>query len=691
MLRIRAKRDVFSLLCNLENYSDFKLLAHTYNIKRCCACYIRLLTAAAFATSLKMEFYQTLEKHLAGKDLDEFRRVFYDKQNAHHLNEFSWDIALLLITSLSASEEKESVSHLACLREANVYLCQNAGNSRELYLVYLQNAASYFLKSNDTFILLVELVELLLMRTTPKFLSHSLNSAVRLFNSYLSKLSKPNNEIVYERYILFLERLASFTECNNNKEKETHAHDNDKSKLKLLLTRLLVNLFDDHDDLSSSSSPPLSLNIDLDKKHETENVKSLINDNKNNTRTTTSSTLVYSHRVCRLITKLNRNIVKLILDLERDEDEEMSNDNDEDDDDDDGQDDETKINLNRLALSSFVYFSFVSAVEQSPIVAAATAVTVAECIPLVYEKLFVFLALLKPINRLLSQASDQVCLKKGLALLSTWLPRQTSESFVAEHLLELEHVTNSLELLFRVSIYASDPLVRRQSTECLRVYFLKFPRAGRYEFLKFYLHKPVDDSAQSNMYKTAYLIYLFKEELNECFTHNDGFYFGGGEHFKSLFNLIFNSSLSSLLPPNRQFRLDNDSIVENSAKIIASLNLLRFILLKDRCQNRTGIFQLVTSASFLYLHELRNEITLTRRYYDAEMRKSSSSVDSTSGRDSNGSDTFQVLTVDNQVIREPSEADKRNSVHMALQTVDIIESLSVRCAEILTDEIKHIK
>lgn len=164
-------------------------------------------------------------------------------------------------------------------------------------------------------------------------------------------------------------------------------------------------------------------------------------------------------------------------------------------------------------------------------------------IPCVYEKFYVFRTILGPINHLLAVSNKNSYLKSGLEGLTWVLGRQDPGSWPHDSL-ELVILPETVELLLKISVFCQEDGLRRLGGQLLRMFFSKFERRGRFDFLKNFLSRYLDDADrgdQSADYVCSYLIYLFKEEMNECFSKQDGFYFNN-RNFTDMFNIIFNKS-----------------------------------------------------------------------------------------------------------------------------------------------------
>ena len=108
------------------------------------------------------------------------------------------------------------------------------------------------------------------------------------------------------------------------------------------------------------------------------------------------------------------------------------------------------------------------------------------------------------------------------------------------------------------------------------------------------------------------MVYLFKEELNECLTNNNELFYTyhvkNAKHINSNFKRSFN-----LITKLNTFSQNN--LVQESSKVIAILNLIRFLLIKDK-KNETGINELLIVSD--YLNELNKSIAATKSSYSYE-------------------------------------------------------------------------
>ena len=168
---------------------------------------------------------------------------------------------------------------------------------------------------------------------------------------------------------------------------------------------------------------------------------------------------------------------------------------------------------------------------------------------------------------------------------------------------------------------------------------------------------------------------MFKEELNECFIQRDLFYSSQYANFKYLFKLVL--------------KLKNDvktDLVHESAKLIACLNMLRYLVLRDKA-NMTGVFDLLRESPFL--NELEKAAQLSKAHYELESRN----LKTEPSYEVNNNVMLQVkLGFDKErTLREPSTEDRLNSLNSGLQTIDLIECLRIRVFEIIQEHEKAVQ
>jgi hypothetical protein len=230
--------------------------------------------------------------------------------------------------------------------------------------------------------------------------------------------------------------------------------------------------------------------------------------------------------------------------------------------------------------------------------------------------------------------------------------------------MEIQAVVQTFQLLFRVATYSTKESLRTTGVDALKSFFYKFDRQGRYTILNYYLYDNAKDTTLNN-YVSSYLIYLFKEEVASTLDSNEQFY--KCANFTRIFKLVVKLKLGM-----------KTDIIQESSRINAVLNLLRFLLLRDKA-NETRVFDLVKGAGFL--DELKTGVQFSREHYGQEkknllgMQKNDTSMKFEATMEGSGAK-----------VEEPSTDDRIGSCVNALQSLDLIESLRCRVVELLDNE-----
>lgn len=448
-----------------------------------------------------MQFYEKIEKSLETNNLDTFSRLFYeaDQEQKKHIDEYSWDLALLFLNYLQKSNESQDYSLNEFILKANSHLCKYHGSPKELYLVYTQNS-DYFLRQDNNFIYLVDLLQTLLERTSFKFISKSIDTSISIFN----KKIKNSNLTIYTRIIQFVDSLSQIILEN----------DSNSPSLRLL-SEFLIGFFSD-----------VSLN-----------------------------------EVFTLITRFNKDLFKFIFCLE---------DKFED----------------KIALGNFLHFFL-----------CGNNLTYLNS-PLVFDNFFLLQKFLPLTQSLLIDSNNKPALRNGLEILE-YLLKKIELYSLTDEMLEIEDILESIDILIKISVYCKYEAIRKQAGMILKNYFEKFNRKSRFEFIKYFLNKNVKFNDAINNFVVSWLIFLFKQELFECFNQEDTFYSESTGNFRYLFEkMVF---------LRNGFKTD---LAGEATQIIACLNLIRFVLIRDKL-NQTGVYTILNKNSDF----LKASILILRIFY----------------------------------------------------------------------------
>lgn len=119
------------------------------------------------------------------------------------------------------------------------------------------------------------------------------------------------------------------------------------------------------------------------------------------------------------------------------------------------------------------------------------------------------------------------------------------------------------------------------------------------------------------------------------------------------------------------------TLAQQSTLINAELNLLRFVLLRDKSDNRTKIYDMLKTSGYLkWLQEL---CKLARMTSEHELKE-----ETNCDRKRTESSQLQVRVNDKE-IKEPTKSEMVAAISASLRTIDIVDCLRVRVQEILNE------
>lgn len=560
-----------------------------------------------------MEFAELFKESLDKNELEEASTLLYDVENIMMVGDASWDLSSVLCTFLAKCDDEESIEFV---RNATMYLCQLFGNPKELFLVYLEQSEAFF--SHETkYFLLADLLQTLLLRLSSRFVFYSLELALNQLTKLISKktleFEASQEQLVEQSLIVITNKFVDFLEAFILKDQEDAVYN-----LKSLLTNSTVNLFNE---------PFLSLNFSVD-----DNMN--FNLEKNSTLAEKNKSFELLKRIFSLLTKLGYNdFFKLAQELEF---KCLVNDKNE------------TLKLNKNALCSFTTYAFTQNLHLDK-----------PHYPRVYSDLFLLKSFIPIVNFMLSQPTNERALEKGLNALEFFLKKIEPFSLEGD-LLELMSVVQTFQLLFRVTTYSSKESLRKHSVDTLKAFFEKFDRKGRYTVLTYFLHDNSNDQTLNN-YVSSYLVYLFKEEVGTTLDQNEDFY--KSANFQRVFNLIVKMKHGN-----------KTDLMQESSKINAILNMLRYILIRDE-KNETGVFKYL--ANVPYLDDLKGAVQFSKESYEQQKKNL------TGMQKNDTSMQFEATTSAGEKINEPSTEDKIGTCVNALQSLDLIELLRCRVVELL--------
>ena len=122
------------------------------------------------------------------------------------------------------------------------------------------------------------------------------------------------------------------------------------------------------------------------------------------------------------------------------------------------------------------------------------------------------------------------------------------------------------------------------------------------------------------------------------------------------------------------------TLAQQSTLINAELNLLRFVLLRDKSENRTKIYDMLKASR--YLKWLQDLCKLARMTSEHELKEETNC----DRKRTTATESSQLqVRVNDKEIKEPTKAEMVAAISASLRTIDIVDCLRVRVEEILNE------
>lgn len=293
----------------------------------------------------------------------------------------------------------------------------------------------------------------------------------------------------------------------------------------------------------------------------------------------------------------------------------------------------------------------------------------ADLAPRVYSKFYIFESGLYLVVEML-KAEEPPIHKKGL-LLAHALLDLLRDAEIPTSSLELDVHSGFCENLSKVAIFSDNFLIRKISLELFRKYIYRFADKGRFMLMK-------------NLMTTV--------------THN-----GLLGHFYILYKNLIAKKVSSsedipsyvsfeelLLKPicHLNDKVETD-LMENTDKIISSLNFVRYFALQD-LKNKTKFWNQVGKVETIFLKPLRTAIDMSRAHYKAEYERVKNNVELPPPPSEGGSTVLEVTLPDGNPIDDITKQQKLDMLSQAHLTFDLMDSLLARVHECIDQNRKKI-
>ncbi|KAM9239526.1 glomulin isoform 2-T2 [Leptosomus discolor] len=289
-----------------------------------------------------------------------------------------------------------------------------------------------------------------------------------------------------------------------------------------------------------------------------------------------------------------------------------------------------------------------------------------DCFPVVFSPSYLLQCNMMHIEVLLKRTEESV-LSKGLDLFESCLLRMEDNSLLHQYL-EFRVFINVPQDLVKVMTLCPIEHVRKKSLSILQLFIDKFDAEGKYTLFRCLL------KTSNHAGVEGYIIKNIKDQVHLSLTARDNIWFTG-HHLISLLDLVL------LLPEGAE-----TDLLQHSDRIMASLNLLRYLVIKDcESDNQAGVWTALAKIEQNFLKPLHVGLNMSKAHYEAEIKNKKENR-----REAHSSNAVCSVTVGGEKMPAMTTEMQLQVLQSALFTFDLIESVLARVEELIEVKIKAV-
>ncbi|KAM6167855.1 glomulin isoform 2-T2 [Erethizon dorsatum] len=254
------------------------------------------------------------------------------------------------------------------------------------------------------------------------------------------------------------------------------------------------------------------------------------------------------------------------------------------------------------------------------------------------------------------QRTEESVLPKGLELLESGLLRIEDNSLLYQYL-EIKSFLTVPQSLVKVMTLCPIETLRKKGLAMLQLYINKLDSQGKYTLFRCLLNTSNHSGVE------AFIIQNIKNQIDMSFKKTPNKWFTGPQLISLLDLVLF-------LPEGAE-----TDLLQNSDRIMAALNLLRYLVIKDNeNDNQTGLWTELGKIENNFLKPLHTGLNMSKAHYEAEIKNSQEIQKS--------KDLCSVTVGREEIPNMPPEMQLK-VLHSALFTFDLIESVLARVEELI--------
>ncbi|KAM3915453.1 glomulin [Leptodactylus fuscus] len=283
--------------------------------------------------------------------------------------------------------------------------------------------------------------------------------------------------------------------------------------------------------------------------------------------------------------------------------------------------------------------------------------------PFVFGPSFLVKSNMEHIDVLLKRTEESL-LSKGLDLLEHSLVRVDSES-LPEDVLGVTAVNQVLQDLVKVMTLCPIEHLRKKSLAMLQLLIDKFCVEGKYKLFRCLL------KISSHAGVEGYIIHNIKNQIDSALKADSQNRWFLGTRLTPL--------LHSALSLSEGAETD---LLQTSDRIMASLNLLRYLVIKDD-DNETGVWSELPKIEQDFLRPLHTGLNMSRAHYEAEIRSTNEKK-----KGSHAAKPLCTVTAGGNKLPDMTPEMQLQVLQSALFTFDLMESVLARVEELIEVKLK---
>ncbi|XP_011247712.1 glomulin isoform X2 [Mus musculus] len=258
------------------------------------------------------------------------------------------------------------------------------------------------------------------------------------------------------------------------------------------------------------------------------------------------------------------------------------------------------------------------------------------------------------------QRTEQSIYSKGLELLETSLLRLEDNSLCYQYL-EIKSFLAVPQGLVKVMTLCPIETLRKKGLSMLQLFIDKLDSQGKYTLFRCLLNTSNHSGVE------AFVIQNIKNQIDLSFKKTYNKWFAGAQLI-SLLDLVLS------LPEGAE-----TDLLQNSDRIMASLNLLRYLVIKDNeDDNQTGLWTELGKIENNFLKPLHIGLNMSKAHYEAEIKNSQQN-----NQVASMCKGVCSVTVGGEEIPSMPPEMQLKVLHSALFTFDLIESVLARVEELI--------